>query len=171
MFSFDVSGFLHKPEGYSESFDFNEEAKLEETSELGLHGKISGRVKLLKLPHEINVSIKDIHATGRAVCSRCLKPFECKINIPLAEREFIIDLSERDLSLGEDVFYVNKDKNTIELLDMIREEILLQFPHIPVCSEGCKGLCDRCGANLNEKECSCPRDVGLKSSPFKFLKS
>lgn len=45
-----------------------------------------------------------------------------------------------------------------ELVDVtpdIREEILLQVPHFPVCSPDCKGLCPQCGINLNLGSCEC----------------
>ena len=37
--------------------------------------------------------------------------------------------------------------------------LLLALPAYPVCQEACKGLCSVCGANLNERECSCDRRV------------
>ena len=42
-----------------------------------------------------------------------------------------------------------------DLTEDIRETILLAFPTYPVCRAGCKGLCPQCGANLNERPCSC----------------
>jgi uncharacterized protein len=42
------------------------------------------------------------------------------------------------------------------------------IPAKHLCRESCKGLCPRCGANLNEETCECRQD--LKSSPFAILK-
>jgi uncharacterized protein len=51
---------------------------------------------------------------------------------------------------------------------VLREQVLLAVPLRAICREDCKGLCPQCGANLNEKRCSCaepvedPRWSGLK---------
>ncbi len=48
---------------------------------------------------------------------------------------------------------------TIDLDPVLREAVLLALPPYPVCSDGCKGLCPVCGANLNERDCGCDRSV------------
>lgn len=153
--SFAIGRLLGKPQGSREKFDFKEPLAFDESDGLILKSPVSGKVECLKLPHEINVQIRNLKADAELQCSRCLKVFVCPISVPLAEREFIIDLEDRQLEEGEEVFYVEKGKREISLYDMIREEILLHFPGIPICSEGCKGLCDRCGTDLNEKNCNC----------------
>jgi uncharacterized protein len=56
----------------------------------------------------------------------------------------------------------------IDLTPAIREQILLSVPPPPLCRDECKGLCPRCGNDLNEGECGCdravldPRWAGLK---------
>ena len=37
----------------------------------------------------------------------------------------------------------------------IREEMILNYPVIILCGEGCRGLCLRCGVNLNKEKCLC----------------
>jgi uncharacterized protein len=44
---------------------------------------------------------------------------------------------------------------SVDLTPFVREAILLAFPNFPVCSAKCKGLCPRCGANLNAAACGC----------------
>jgi len=42
------------------------------------------------------------------------------------------------------------------LLDSIlKDNIILNLPVKKVCDDNCKGLCPRCGVNLNEKTCDC----------------
>ena len=38
----------------------------------------------------------------------------------------------------------------------VRDELLLELPGYPLCGPDCKGLCPRCGKNLNEGPCGCP---------------
>lgn len=167
MFKFNVGTFLHKPQGAKERFDFSETVLWKAPDEPKFKKPIQGQVQLLKLPHEINVQIMDMRTAAECECSRCLASFDCVIKVPVTSREFIIDLEERDLEEGEEVYYVNRHTNEIELDEMVRAELLLHFPAIPLCSESCKGLCDKCGANLNKKTCSCPR-VESRNIPFKL---
>jgi hypothetical protein len=48
---------------------------------------------------------------------------------------------------------------TVDLLPALREEFLLSLPDFPVCRPDCKGLCDTCGADLNEDACDCEATV------------
>jgi uncharacterized protein len=71
-------------------------------------------------------------------CSRCLS-------------EFKIDL-KKNLKLN---YQANKLEPIIDLDQDIKEEIILDYPLKPLCKPDCKGLCPKCGKNLNEGGCSC----------------
>jgi uncharacterized protein len=73
-----------------------------------------------------------------ANCSRCLN-------------EFKIDF-KKSLKLN---YPVNDSGRMIDLDPAIREEIILDYPMKPLCSPNCKGLCLKCGKNLNEGGCFC----------------
>lgn len=45
------------------------------------------------------------------------------------------------------------DGKTIELDPIVREQLLLALPVTVVCKEDCRGLCAKCGQDLNEKDC------------------
>ena len=47
----------------------------------------------------------------------------------------------------------------IDISDVVRETILLAQPLNNICSPECRGLCLKCGANLNETDCNCDRHV------------
>ncbi len=80
-----------------------------------------------------------VTAPLRAVCGRCDQPFDASF--------------EKTLKL---ICPVEEGRRGIELDDVIREEILLSFPAKILCSDSCKGLCARCGADLNKERCRCP---------------
>ena len=61
-----------------------------------------------------------------------------------------------DPALADEETYAGKE---IDLRPAVREQILLQIPAPPLCAEDCKGLCPRCGKDLNEAECGCDRAV------------
>lgn len=73
-----------------------------------------------------------------AQCSRCLGEFETDFS-----KEVTLHFSTDGLG------------NVLDLDPEIREEIMLDCPLKPLCKESCKGLCARCGKNLNEGGCSC----------------
>ena len=54
--------------------------------------------------------------------------------------------------------------------DAIRDALTLELPLRVLCKEDCKGLCPKCGVNLNTGSCSCPKGTG-KPTPFEALKS
>lgn len=166
MIKINVGSLLSKAQGSRMEFDIDESVNFDYADELDLSGPVTGRVTLLKLPHEINVQVHNLHAALRCQCSRCLKPLVYPVNIEFIEREFIVDLPDRDIEPGESIQYINEN-NEIVLDDMIREEILLHFPAAAVCSESCRGLCDQCGADLNEKTCECTHKTEGKQNPFK----
>jgi uncharacterized protein len=66
----------------------------------------------------------------------------------------------------EDEYLLSGDE--IELDDMIMDNLRLNLPVRFLCKEDCKGVCTKCGKNLNDGECECVPEE--KSSPFDILK-
>jgi uncharacterized protein len=54
--------------------------------------------------------------------------------------------------------------NQVDLLPALREHLILATPLHPLCQENCSGLCQKCGANLNEGICACYSPVTVSSS-------
>ncbi|MEW6101152.1 MAG: DUF177 domain-containing protein, partial [Candidatus Omnitrophota bacterium] len=79
-----------------------------------------------------------LRAVMFASCSRCLADFDINLNLSLK------------LS-----FPVSKTEPVIDLDPQIREEIILEYPIKLLCRPDCKGLCPKCGKNLNQEKCGC----------------
>lgn len=76
----------------------------------------------------------------KAACGRCLAPVE-------------LEIVNGDIEL-----YYAKDEITEEEFDItadVRDELLIELPMNPLCSDDCKGLCPVCGVNRNRKNCKC----------------
>jgi uncharacterized protein len=129
--------------------------------------------------HEM-VEIEGRVATrARFACSRCLKGFDLPVEecfavtytrqIPVVQDES----DEEGLELtAEDMGLVPFQGDEIDLVDEIQQQILMALPVRPLCSEFCKGLCPRCGADLNEGECGCGQeDFNIKFSALKDFKA
>ncbi len=54
-----------------------------------------------------------------------------------------------------DSFKITEENSFPDLTDAIREAIILDLPAFPRCSENCRGLCESCGADLNNSACGC----------------
>lgn len=79
----------------------------------------------------VEVSVK---GQTEQTCGRCLEPYARSY-----DNEFNLDYEIR-----EDPF--------LDITDDVRQEILLSYPVRFLCKEDCRGLCPRCGANLNESK-------------------
>lgn len=93
----------------------------------------------------------ELTGTSTGQCRRCLKP---------VEQSFGVEGSElyRPPSDVWEEGYALKD-GTIDLEPMARDLIGLELPTSPLCRPDCRGLCSRCGADLNEGPCGCPSDA------------
>ena len=77
-----------------------------------------------------------------------------KENQILNDEEIDMKLSEEERieALDESSFIQNKELDTDKLL---HNEVLINWPMRVLCKEDCKGICSRCGANLNQGSCDC----------------
>ncbi|MFA9398714.1 MAG: DUF177 domain-containing protein [Clostridiaceae bacterium] len=84
-------------------------------------------------------------------CSRCLEEYEYTLQLDLSER-FTTDLN----SMDEETILISEDK--IDITELVRNNIVLSLPIQKLCREDCKGLCPKCGTNLNLSTCNCDRN-------------
>ena len=108
-----------------------------ETEIIKFRGPIKIKARLFKIANTVSVSLS-LNALMSTQCSRCLNDFE-------------VDL-KKSFKLN---YPVNKLNPIIDLNEDIRQEIILDYPLKPLCKSDCKGLCHRCGKNLNEGPCIC----------------
>jgi Predicted metal-binding, possibly nucleic acid-binding protein len=88
------------------------------------------------------------NATVLTACDRCLA--ELELDMDLDETYYLFPENTPDV----DYFYSGDE---IELDDYVRETLVMNMPGKVLCSEDCKGLCSKCGADLNLGDCGCDR--------------
>ncbi len=106
------------------------------------------------------------------MCVRCLEAFPFDVD---AAFQYVLwpQSSERiakEKHLHHDeleIVYFEGDH--IDLPPLAREQLFLNFPQHPHCSEKCRGLCPACGTNLNKNQCSCGAAGDNAESPFSIL--
>ena len=82
-------------------------------------------------------------------CDRCLTPV--KVEIPLnISREYDKNTVEEEAEDENLIVGYNLDAE-----QLIYCEILVNWPMKTLCTEACKGICKKCGANLNHSSCTC----------------
>ena len=86
-------------------------------------------------------------------CDRCLKDVVCPIHIT-DEREPVTRPTEAEtMEDGLDDAYIQGYELDVD--EFIRSELFLHIPMKVLCKEDCKGLCPKCGADLNKGACGC----------------
>ena len=122
-----------------------------------------------------------VMASVIASCSRCLDTLSYPIDSDLKSHYVPSDnqfISKRDVELhASDIDAEVYENQQIDLTQSIRDSILLAVPVICLCKENCKGICSKCGHNLNQGPCECenesfvdPRLESLKNFKDKFVK-
>ncbi|MCK8601916.1 YceD family protein [Desulfoferrobacter suflitae] len=126
-------------------------------------------LEIHKRPDHIRI-IGSIESILRLTCHRCLDDFQWllreQVDVFLVEDKNLPQDEEKELEVDE-LEYEFFDGEIIELDQLVAEQIFLALPYKVLCSESCKGLCQNCGANLNQAACSCRRST--KTSPFAGL--
>jgi len=123
-----------------------------------------GHAELLEEHRGGKNTVEDIRVVGdfsteiEARCARCVESVPTKIggDFDLLYRPLGVDAGKDERSISEaetEIGYYSGDG--IELEDVLREQILLALPAKIVCRESCRGLCPRCGKNLNVESCDC----------------
>lgn len=84
-------------------------------------------------------------------CSRCFVNFSHTINVPIHEK-FSANPENKD----DDIILIDGD--TIDITNVIKNNIIMSLPIKKLCKDDCKGLCQHCGTNLNISSCNCSND-------------
>jgi len=114
-----------------------------------------------------------IQASPLLECSRCLKKFPYPVNtepsFELVPISVMGTAPEQELGKGDlDIEFYPGDE--IEPNDLVREQLLIAVPMVPLHDPECKGLCSICGKDRNEEECDCQQNLPNASGAFSALK-
>ncbi len=159
---FNVAQLLKEPVGSTRKYHLAEEIQdLDE--EVKLTHPVEGAIRLIHTTEGVLVS-GQLHTEVELTCSRCLESFSTAVDFML-EEEFhpTIDINsgaKLPLLDGEDRATLIDGQHIIDLLEVMRQDILLALPPRPLCKPDCAGLCSQCGQNLNEGPCTCEQPLG-----------
>lgn len=99
---------------------------------------------------EVVTLVGTITTAVKMQCSRCLNEVSYPISIEFEDEFSKLDPTEEG--------YLISEEETIDLTDMVTDNLILSMPVKVNCDENCKGLCPKCGKNLNKGLCDCTSD-------------
>lgn len=144
-------GFLLKQaSGYSRTIEPSLEAM--DLDEGVLVERLSGELGLTRTSQGIWVD-GTLTGTTRVDCARCLSHFSLSLVIELQELFYYPPSNAPGPS-----DYVITEDGLLDLVEPMREQIVLNLPMSPRCQPDCKGICSHCGQDRNLEACDCEDD-------------
>ena len=114
--------------------------------------------KPMHIKGTITNNTKSLEFTGKVegemqvLCARCRKPLTVPVDFDISE----VIMQDNGEEIDEDVLVISGEE--IDIYDVILNSFLMNVDGKYLCSEDCKGLCSKCGADLNLGECGCEND-------------
>ena len=87
------------------------------------------------------------------ICDRCLVPY--KRIVDSNYKMVYLFMNEAVASADSDITYLLRNAIYIDITDDVRDYLMLAVPMKKLCNEDCKGLCYKCGTDLNKSNCEC----------------
>jgi uncharacterized metal-binding protein YceD (DUF177 family) len=110
-----------------------------------------------------------MRARVRSACRRCLEILELEVSEDFA---VLFDGKTSDDEGDWEVYGFDPRAEELDLRIPLAERLMLVVPSYALCRETCAGLCDHCGANLNEGDCGCTAaDADPRWGPLQELRS
>ncbi len=99
------------------------------------------------------------------VCDRCAREFERDVEFPI-NAVLVTEFANED-NEDERVFQLEGD--SADLDDIVTTTFVLNLESKLLCTPDCKGLCCKCGANLNDGPCGCQPELDPRFAALKQL--
>lgn len=99
------------------------------------------------------------------VCDRCAGEFTEDVEYPL-EVVLVTELADED---HEDEWTFPLEGNKADMDEIVRTVFILNMDSKLLCSDDCKGLCCRCGKNLNLGPCDCQKEIDPRFAALQQL--
>ncbi|OGC75943.1 MAG: hypothetical protein A2145_06715 [candidate division Zixibacteria bacterium RBG_16_40_9] len=126
--------------------------------EVDFSSEIRMKFSVLKIGNRLNCQ-GEIKARLKLECGRCLTEYTQPVS---SKMDFVLELDDEKIGTDtqdDDYQFISKETITYDLNPRVREALILTLPLKPLCQDNCKGLCQYCGINLNEKSCNCSQEA------------
>ena len=99
------------------------------------------------------------------ICDRCAAEFDREMELPI-DAVLVTELANEE---NEDEWVFTLEGDSADLDDIVRTIFVLNMDSKLLCSDDCKGLCCRCGKNLNDGPCNCQKELDPRFAALKQL--
>ena len=106
-----------------------------------------------------------LHTTIHGICDRCAADFDRYVEFPLD----VVLVTELTNEENEDEWVFPLEGDSADLDDIVRTVFVLNLDSKLLCKEDCKGICCRCGKNLNHEACNCQKELDPRFAALKQL--
>ena len=106
-----------------------------------------------------------VGTTLHGVCDRCAGDFTEQVDLPI-DVVLVTELADEE---NEDEWVFPLEGNSADLEDIVRTVFVLNMDSKLLCKPDCKGLCCRCGKNLNDGPCSCQKELDPRFAALRQL--
>lgn len=107
----------------------------------------------------------NVKTTLHGVCDRCAADFVKEVSFPI-DVVLVTELADEE---NEDEWVFSLEGDSVDLDDIVRTVFVLNMDSKLLCRPDCKGICCRCGKNLNDGPCDCPKEVDPRLAALKQL--
>ena len=107
----------------------------------------------------------ELTTTIHGTCDRCASPFDREIRFPI-NVVLVTELADEE---NEDEWVFPLEGDSADLDDIVRTVFVLNLDSKLLCKADCKGLCSRCGRNLNDGPCNCQKELDPRFAALKQL--
>ena len=121
-------------------------------------GVVKNTAGVLMMTGEVSTCI-------HGICDRCAANFDREVSFPIE----VVLVTEMANEENEDEWVFPREGDSADLDDIVRTVFVLNLDSKLLCREDCKGLCCRCGRNLNDGPCACQKELDPRFAALKQL--
>jgi uncharacterized protein len=153
MMLYNVAQLLKEPIGSTRSYNVEENF----TSAERFADSVYGFLRLLRT-HQGVFATADLEVEVTLDCGRCLSTFPLPLTLSIEEEFFpLVDVNtghRLPIPSGAEGTRIGAD-HVLDFTDVLRQCVITHVPMKPLCYPNCSGLCQQCGADLNQGDCQC----------------
>ena len=132
------------------------------TSPVSVEGSITNTAGYIRMSLTLSVDYV-------ATCARCLKDVPGSFSFDV-ERTVVTPAMTEGLTEDRIDELVIVEDGFLDVDELLLEVLELSIPFRFLCREDCKGLCSKCGKDLNEGQCGCvTKEIDPRMEPLRAL--
>jgi uncharacterized protein len=166
---YNVSTLLREQVGSTREYEIDTKVLLDQ--ETPAHQHVTGTAKFLRTNDGLLVSTH-LQGAQADTCSRCLRAVDVLVDVDFEEQFYATVDPETGARLPEpedaEAFRISP-QHLLDLEEAVRQSWSVALPMQPLCRLDCKGLCPRCGQDLNEGPCGCGPELDDRWSALRKL--